>query len=502
LASLKKLAGQTAWYGLSAILARLLNYLLTPYLTYTFSKSVYGEMTLMYSVIPFLNVIFTYGMETTFFRFMNKDVRGHTVYNTNSISLLFTTLLLTATFITWSVPVAAALRLSHSEFITWSACIVALDAVCTLPFAKLRNDDRPKKYAFIRLAGIATNVALVFFFYSVLPRYAHAHPGTFLASWWNPSLGCGYVIIANLVMSGLNLLMLSKEFLAIRIEFNARLWRQMMIYSIPVMVTNFGGMINETFDRVMLDRLAPGNINFQKVQVGIYGACYKLSLLITLFIQAFRMGAEPFFLHQARGEEEEAKRSYARVMKYFVITISAMFLFVILYIDFWKHFIMNPAMWVGISVVPILLLANMCLGIYYNLAIWYKLSPSPWQGLTITLVGAIITLTVNYIFIPKYSYMACAWATFLCYFSMMVLSYIWGQSVYPVPYQVKRIGGYLALMLLVTGVEYGIRRLTENIWIRFGTSTFFFFCYLQLILKVEKEDLKKLPYVGRFIKGS
>lgn len=501
MASLKKLAGQTAWYGLSSIFARLLNYLLTPYLTHYLNPAIYGEMTLVYAAIPFMNVLFTYGMETTFFRFSNKDGNEQKVYDTGSLSLIFTTLLFTVALLMFKTPLAAVLRLDdHPQFITWTAYIIALDALCTLPFAKLRNDNRPRKYAFIRLAGILVNIAAVVFFYSILPGLAHNHPHSFIARWYDPTLGAGYVIIANIIMSGLNFIMLLPEFLSIRIKWDNRLWSQMMLYSLPIMIAGFGGMINETFDRVMLGWWGPGNEHAQKVQVGIYGACYKLSLLITLFIQAFRLGAEPFFFQQAREEGEGAKHTYARVMKFFVITVCSMFLFVTLYLDFWKHFISKPIYWQGLKVVPILLVANMCLGVYYNLSIWYKLSNSTRAGATITIIGAVITLIINYLFIPHFSYMACAWATFSCYASMMLISYFWGQARYPVPYAVKRMLGYFAVMMALYAAQLGLNMLSTHIWMHFATGTALMLAFLFFIIKAESKELKALPVVGKYIR--
>jgi O-antigen/teichoic acid export membrane protein len=231
-----------------------------------------------------------------------------------------------------------------------------------------------------------------------------------------------------------------------------------MIYSLPLTVAGFAGMINETFDRIMLGWWSPAtSIAAARSEVGIYSACYKLSILITLFIQAFRMGAEPFFFKQSL--EENAPKTYARVMKFFVLVITGMFLVVALYLDIWRYFI-DKKMWEGLKVVPILLFANMFLGIYYNLSIWYKLSNKTSAGAYITLIGAAITLIINYLFIPRFGYMACAWATFLCYGSMMAISYIWGQGKYPIPYAWKKLVAY---MVIVAGL-YFIHHWITSIW--------------------------------------
>ncbi|MBA3829679.1 MAG: oligosaccharide flippase family protein [Taibaiella sp.] len=500
MASLKKLAGQTAWYGVSSIFARLLNYLLTPYLTLKFSKATYGEMSIVYAAIPFLNVIFTYGMETAYFRFSNRGLDQKKVFSTGSLSLITSTILLTAGMILFRNQIAGLLNLrDHPQFITWAAYIIALDTLTTLPFAKLRNDNRPRKYASIRVLSIVVNIALVYFFYSVLPDIAKNNPGSFFANWYDPALGAGYFIIAGIISSAVTFLVLLPEFFSFRLEWNKKLWVEMMLYTLPLMIAGFGGMINETFDRIMLGRWAPMAGHTAKMaEVGIYGACYKLSILITLFVQAFRMGAEPFFFQQAGNED--APRTYARVMKYFVITICCMFLMVALYLDLWKHFIQNRQMWVGLTVVPILLLANMCLGVYYNLAIWYKLSQKTGAGATITLVGAAITLIINFFFIPYYSYMACAWATLICYATMMVISYIWGQRVYPIPYPVKKLLGYFAFMLLLYFLYIGAGHIITSVGMHYLLATLFLVSYIVYIMRKEREELQRLPVIGRMLK--
>ena len=499
--SIKKLAGQTAWYGLSSIAARFINYLLTPYLTYKLSEATYGEQSIVYAAIPFLNVVFTYGMETAYFRFSHKDgFDEKAVFSTAGFSLITSTVFLTGILLLFRQNVATLLSLSlHPEFITWAAWVIALDTLTTLPFAKLRYDGKPKKYALIRVLNILTNVGLVYFFYSKLPVLAAADPTSVFAKWYDPNIGAGYYIIANIIASGVTFILLLPELFSIKLKWNGALWRQMIIYSLPLMVAGFGGMINETFDRIMLGWWAPVATQQEKLQqVGIYSACYKLSLLITLFIQAFRMGAEPFFFQQAKGED--APRTYARVMKFFVITICTMFLAVMLYLDIWKQFIRNPHMWVGLRVVPILLIANMSLGVYYNLSIWYKLSHNTKAGATITIAGAVVTLIVNYFFIPYYGYMACAWATLLCYTGMMVLSYLWGQKVYRVPYSTKKLLGYFVIMLLFYFMNMGICSFMPRVWMRLASGSVFMLLYLRFIFGIEKKELMRMPVIGKYIR--
>lgn len=500
MSSIKKLASQTLWYGVSSIFARFLSYALTPYLTSKLSTVLYGDMSLVYSAIPFLNVIFIYGLETAFFRYAQKEKQPNEVFNTLFISMLVSTALLSFILLSGTGALAHLLRMeAHPEYIRWSIYIIALDAISTLPFAKLRQEGRPVRYAFIKVSGILVNIGLVYFFLSVCPALAQKPGGSPLLFFYNKNIGgVGYVILANLVQSALALLLLYKQVLQMKFKFNVALWQEIMKYTLPLIIVGFGGVVNETFDRIMLGWWAPGGSETAaKIQVGIYSANYKLSILISLFIQAFRMGAEPFFFKQAA--EGNAQRTYARIMKFFVITITFMFLFVALYLDIWKHFITNKVMWTGLGVVPILLFANMFLGIYYNLSIWYKLSNRTVAGAWITVIGAAITLVINYIFIPHYGYMACAWATCLCYGSMMVISFVWGQKEYPVPYAWKKLVAFMVIVLLLFFLHKGLTHLWQNSFFSLFLATVFLAAYGWFILQVEKKEFQKLPFIGKYV---
>ncbi|MEO6329987.1 MAG: oligosaccharide flippase family protein [Ginsengibacter sp.] len=495
--SIKKLAGQTVWYGASSIAARFLNYLLTPYLTGVLAISSYGEMSLVYAAIPFLNVIFTYGLETAYFRFSQKEEFKKDIYSTASLSILVSTFFLTALLIFYHTTVAHWLRLDdYPEFITYSAIIIALDTLSTLPFARLRQQGRPRKFALIRITNILITIGLTYFFISVCPRLVSNDPGGVVAKYYKRDYGVGYIIIANLIASAFTLLFLWKEFFSITWKFNSLVWKRMMIYSLPLIIAGFGGMINETFDRIMLGWWAPVHtVEAAKNEVGIYSACYKLSILISLFIQAFRMGAEPFFFKQADGNNPQ--RTYARVMKFFVITITVMFLVVALYLDIWKYFLRNENYWAGLKIVPILLLANMFLGIYYNLSIWYKLTHKTISGAYITLVGALITLIINYFFIPYFSYMACAWATFFCYGSMMVLSYAWGQNHYKIPYATKKLCAYIVIVVLLFFVHKTLTHFFAGSTINFAVATILLFAYVVFVFRVERKEFAAITQRAR-----
>jgi len=500
LSSIKKLAEQTVWYGASSIAARFLNYLLTPYLTGVLAVSGYGEMSLVYAAIPFLNVIFTYGIETAYFRFSHKEGFKKDIYSTSSISIFISTIFLTTLLLLSHTSVAHWLRLDdHPEFITYSALIIALDTLSTLPFARLRQEGRPRKFALIRITSILITIGLTYFFISVCPKIVANDPTGLVAKYYIKNYGVGYVILANLIGSFITLILLSRELFAFKWKFNATVWKQIMIYSLPLIIAGFGGMINETFDRIMLGWWAPvHSVEAAKNEVAIYSGCYKLSILISLFIQAFRMGAEPFFFKQSEGENPQ--RTYARVMKFFVIAITVMFLIVALYLDIWKYFLSKKTYWTGLKVVPILLLANMFLGIYYNLSIWYKLTHKTISGAYITIIGAVITLVINYVFIPYYSYMACAWATFFCYGSMMVISFIWGQKAYRIPYAWKKLCAYIIIVILLFFVHRTVIHFFNNRLVNNSAASFLLLIYLLFIMNIERKEFQKLPVIGRLFK--
>jgi O-antigen/teichoic acid export membrane protein len=492
LSSIKKLAGQTIWYGASSIFARFLYYLLTPYLTLKFAGTVeYGKMSLIYALIPFLNTLILFAFETAYFRFIQRSEFREDVYNTLTTSLLISTTAIVGLTIFFNTAIASFIGLNnHPEYVTLAGVIIGLDAISALPFAKLRNENRPQKFAAIRISGILINMASVYFFLTVCPHVIKNNPNSILRLVYSPSFGVGYVLIANIAQSFFQLIALWKELVSARLKINLKLWREVWVYALPLTIAGFAGMINETFDRVMLQRWSPLKGDAATFEVGIYSACYKLSILITLFVQAFRMGAEPFFFKQS--SEANAPKVYARVMKFFVITICGMFLLVSLYLDIWKYFIQDKKMWVGLKVVPILLLANMFLGIYINLSIWYRLSRKTTAGAYITLIGAGITIAVNFIFIPYFSYMACAWATFLCYGTMMVISYVWGQKSYPVPYAWKKLLAYIVIVVILYFIHNALMGIWHNDALNYTVATVFLTLFGVFIYRVEKKEFNNL----------
>jgi O-antigen/teichoic acid export membrane protein len=498
LSGIQKLAGQTLWYGASSIAARFINYLLTPYLTYALAGAAYGEMSLIYAVIPFLNVIFTYGLETAYFRFSKTKEEEADVYGTAMISLIVTTTILTAAMLLFRGPLSGLIGVrEHPEYFTYSAFIIAFDTLTALAFAKLRYEGRPVKFAVVRVLGIVVNIGFTYFFLSVCPRLQAADSNSFIGVYYHAENRVGYVVLANLIQAVCTFLLLFREVFSFRWQFNGALWRRIIAYSSPLILAGFAGMINETLDRLMLRwwTSAP-SADAANFEVGMYSACYKLSLLITLSIQAFRMAAEPFFFATAHGQQPQ--RVYARVMKFFVIVVCFMFLAVVLFLDTWKYFISNRAFWQGLGVVPILLLANIFIGIYYNLSIWYKLSNKTMAGAWITLIGAAITVAINYAFIPRYGYLACAWATFFCYGSMMAVSYLWGQKQYRVPYPTKKLVAYLLICVALYGLYSAWQLLGLNVWVNRGVAVFLIGLFAILISIVERKELARFPLIGKY----
>jgi O-antigen/teichoic acid export membrane protein len=486
------------WYGVSSIAARFINYLLTPYLTAVLTKADYGKVGLIYAAIPLLNVLFTYGFETAYFRFAKKE-NEPSVYSTASLSLFFTSICFALMLWFYQDAIAGFAGVpDYPLLVQLSIVIIVLDTLSTLPFARLRQKGKPVKFAFIRLFSILINVGATIFFITYCPTALKENPNHWVSYFYRSDVNpVVYIIIANLIQSSVTMLLLLGEIGSIQLRFNARLWKEMMIYALPLVVAGMGGMINETFDRLMLNWWVPGTTIYKEEQVGVYNACYKLSIIITLFIQAFRMGAEPFFFKQAEGLNPQ--RTYARVMKFFIITVTLMFLVVSMFIPVWRYFI-DDKHWEGLGIVPILLLANIFLGIYYNLSIWYKLGNKTKAGAYITLIGAGITFIINWLFIPKYGFMACAWATFFCYGSMMLISYSWGQKEYRIPYATKKLVAYIIIVVLLFFVHKAITTFITNIYFHLVLGLVFLLLYSGFILLIEKKELQKLPVVGKFIK--
>jgi O-antigen/teichoic acid export membrane protein len=421
-------------------------------------------MTVMFAYIMFFNVVLAYGMETAFFRFYNKEDKGK-VLSTSTVSIFWSSFafLVLAFAFRQTLSVWTGLRVAHISLSIW---ILVLDALTIVPFAKLRAIQRPMAYATIKIANVAVNLGLNVFFLLWLPAVAKASPDSFWASLYVADFQVGYVFVANLVASLLTLLYFVPDYFKIKWRFDKVLWRSMMRYAMPVLVAGLAFAVNEHFDKILLDNLLPENV--AKDEVGAYSACYKLGLFMVLFATAFRLGIEPFFFSHAGNEN--AKQTYATVTKYFVIFGSLILLGVIVFADFLKQIMLpNPEYWEAMKVVPLIILANFFLGIYNNLSVWYKLTDKTKMGAYISLVGAALTLVLNFTLIPMFErsggdgYMGSAIATIAAYASMMVVSWKLGEKYYPVPYDLRKIFGYLGLSIAFSVLAFYVFR--ENYYV-------------------------------------
>ncbi|HEY0899963.1 MAG TPA: polysaccharide biosynthesis C-terminal domain-containing protein [Sphingobacteriaceae bacterium] len=465
MSTLRKFAGQTAIYGLSTIVSRFLNFILTPIYVNVYPAKVYGVFNTLYSYASMLNALLAFGMETTFFRFLNKhEHQKDRVYSNSfivvaflALSFLVFTLLFADQIATYLYNEHVAEYADYLTFVKFFIYILVVDALVAIPFSKLRADGRAARYGVIKFVNILVFVGLNLFFIYGLPFLikhdlagATYFSGTFREGW------VGYVFISNLIASLVTLVMLLPQLMQIKPVFDGKLFREMFVYSWPVLIANISFIINENVDKIFLSELLPEEISSQ--DVGIYGACAKVAIFLSIFVQAFRLGAEPFFFSHAKNAN--AVQTYARIMNFFVIAVAAIFIALVANIEILKYFIRgnDPAeqaiYWSGLDVIPVLLFGYVCLGIYINLSVWYKLSDQTRFGLYISGIGAILTVVLNLIFIPKYSFMAAAWVSLTAYTVMMILSYWWGQRNYPIPYNLKKIVFYLSVAAAMVFVSY------------------------------------------------
>lgn len=488
---LKKLAGQTVIYGLGTMVPRFLNYFLTPVLTYTFTPKEFAINTELFTYISFLNVIFSYGMETAFFNFYNKRDNKADVINTATLSLLVSSMILgailflLAPFITgWlSTP-----TVTYSPmYIYWSILILMSEAISIIPFATLRVENKAIRFSLLKLFNVCLNTGIVVFYVMFCkPAFEEGKSG-FMASLYNPEIGIGYVFLAGLIANLITLIALAPVFKKIHFKVDRELLYQMLKYGWPILVLGIGAMINDTFDKIFIKWLIPDKEEAQQAQ-GIYGACYKVAILMSIFTTAFRFAAEPFFFGKAK--DKNSKKLYAVVMKYFVIFCSFLFLATMMNVD-WIQYLIGKDFREGLDVVPVLLIAYLFLGVVYNLSIWYKLSQQTKFGAVITMVGALVTLVVNIIFVPYYSYMACAWATLLAFGVMMVLSYRLGQKHFPIKYNLRAMSVFFILALslyMVSWMYSGI----SSVAIRITLNNALVVLYLWIFYKLEWANLRAI----------
>lgn len=424
------------------VLPRLLNYLLlTPFYTRVFRPDEYGVITELYAYVVFLLVILTYGMETGFFRFSSNTARGRDIYKTVVSAVFSTSVIFIVLIIFFLGPVSSGLGYEQNpRYILWLSIIVGIDAFTAIPFARIRLLNKPVKYTIIRIAEVLVNIGLNLFFLLYCPNNSDK---AFVDVVYNPQIGVGYVLISNLVASVIKLLLLSGEiFGAVKGEFDRVLLRKILKYSYPLLIAGLAGTVNEALDRVLLKHLIAPDDN-PLMQLGIYGANYKIAVLMTLYVQMFKYAAEPFFF--SKSKRLDAKALYADVLRYFLIPALLIFLVVMLYIDYFKLFI-GSEFRSGVKIVPVVLFANLVMGIFFNLSIWYKLTNKTIYGAGLVIIGALITIVINVIFIPVYGFYASAWGHLICYSVMVALSYALSRKHYHIKYDIKRILFYIAFI--------------------------------------------------------
>jgi O-antigen/teichoic acid export membrane protein len=482
---IKQLFGQTAVYGMGTVVPRLLNYIvLTPFFTRIFKLGEYGVVTELYAYVVFLMVILTYGMETGYFRYAEKNKDPDEVYTTSLVSLFITSLSFIVAVLIFSGNIADILDYSDNpEYIVMIGLIVGIDAFTAIPFARLRQKNKAVKFAFIKIISIVINITLNFFLLYFIPKYDLNEKYKIISNIYSTDIGVGYVFVSNLVASLLSLLLLLGEILKVKIKFNKKLWKELIYYSLPLLVAGLAGTINEALDRIMIKHLITGELKPLE-QLGIYGANYKIAVLMQLFIQMFRFAAEPFYF--ARAKEKNAEKLFADVMKYFVVVCMIIFLMVNLYIDVFKHFI-GKDYYAGLYIVPIILYAIFLLGVFFNISIWYKLNNLTHYGAIITITGALITLGINWIFIPKYGYSASSWAHLVCYFTMVIISYFLGQKFYRIPYDLKAILLYAILPVVIFIFAKWLN--ISDLSLKMEIHTLLFVVYLVIVFIIERKNL-------------
>jgi O-antigen/teichoic acid export membrane protein len=472
LSVLKSFFKDTVIYGLAIVVPKLINVLLVRLHTDVLPNEGYSENTEFYVVAAFFNVILTYGMETSFFRFFSKNKDKNSVLSTAMITIVASTFLFGILLFIFRIPISEALRI-NTDFYTLLVGITLFDTLIVIPFAYLRVTGRPIKFASIKLINVLVIVVLNVLLLST------TYGSESIRNLFNVQNNVEYIFIANLIASAVVLIFVLPYFFKAKLHFDVKVLKQLLNYGWPIMVAGLAFVINENLDKWLLPQIEGDFVN------GAYSACYKLAVFMTLFIQAFRMGAEPFFFNHS--DKENATQTYATILKYFTIVGSLGLMLVIIYIDLLRPFLIEKESYLlALDIVPIVLLANLCLGIYHNLSIWYKLTDRTRFGMYISIIGATITIAFNLIFIPKIGFMACAYATLIAYGLMMVISYFLGRRYYPVPYDINRISIYLLVSAGLSFITY--YHFDRDILL----GTVFLFLFIALVSFLERKELKQL----------
>lgn len=490
------MAKDTAIYGLSSIIGRFLNYLLVPLYTAKLSAASggYGVVTNIYAITALLLVLLTYGMETGFFRFANKNGENpQTVYSTILVSVGGTSLLFIALCFLFLRPVSNFLGYEqHPEFVGMMAVVVALDAFQCIPFAYLRYKKRPVKFAALKLLFIFSNILLNILFFVWAPALYESHP-QWVSWFYDPGYGVGYVFLANLICTAAITLCFVKELTGFRYVFDKPLLKRIFVYSFPILILGVAGILNQTADKIIFP-FVMGKTHEADVQLGIYGAASKIAMIMAMFTQAFRYAYEPFVF--GKSKEKDNRQTYAKAMKFFIIFTLLAFLTVMFYLDILRH-IIAPDYWPGLKVVPIVMAAEMFMGIYFNLSFWYKLIDQTRWGAYFSVIGCAVIVLLNIVFVPRFGYIACAWAGFAGYATVMILSYVVGQKKYPIDYDLKSIGMYTLVAAVLYALGMYIPLNNEALKLTFRTLMLLLF-----IGFIVRNDfpLSQIPIINRIIK--
>lgn len=452
-----------------------MNFILVPLHTWALGTEGYSINTTFYIWAAFFNIFLTYGMETAFFRFFSHSEEKSKVFSTAFISLTCTTVIFFILIFIFRESITEIVDL-RPEYFNYLLGILALDTLVVVPFAFLRASGRPVKFAAVKIVNIGVVVILNFYFLWFVVQYPSLTPDLVLSNYSNADK-IGYIFLSNLAASAVTFIILLPYFFKTKIEYSLSILKKMLSYGWPIMIAGLAFVINENLDKLLLKEMISDEV------MGAYAGCYKLAVFMMIFIQAFRMGAEPFFFSHSRAEN--ARQTYATILEYFVVAGSLILIVLVVYIDFFKRLIIRDEdFWFTISIVPIILLANLFLGIYHNLSVWYKVTDKTSMGMYISILGAIITIALNLILIPIFGFIAAAWATLAAYGSMMVISYLLGKKYYPVPYDLKKIGLYLILSAGFSFISFKFFR--DDLWIGTGLVLLF----LGIVLAKEKRNLE------------
>ena len=464
---MKKLLNETIIYGIGAILPRVITFLLNPLYIHYIDKEAFSVFSSLYSWIALVNVMLTFGFETSFFRFSTEKENEKKSFDTSFWFIFGLAAVFLISILIFSAPLSVILDYAKNpEFLRWFAMIAFLDAICVIPFAWLRFHNMPIKYSVIRVASILVQTISVIALFIFVPTSTSKKIGL--------DGQVSYPFISNLLGSLATFVLLLPIILKVKFRFSKELFSRMIKYSWPIMIAGLAFQVNENYDKITQ------YYNISKADAGAYGGCYKLAVLMTLFVTAYRMGIEPYFFKQMNNEN--AKNNYAKVTEYFSFFASIVAMGIIANISWLKViFITDHSYWTAMDIVPIIVIANLCFGIYYNLSTWYKVTDRTHFGTLISWFGAGLTIVLHFLFLKKYGFMVSAWVTLIAYFSMMVLSYFLGQKYYPIPYRVKKISFFLVLLMVFSFIS--VKYFNYNVWL----SNILFFIYSGILLYSEKQ---------------